>query len=60
MGTNFRGSNSSIFIFAFLLNGGQLLKVRTCSSESKFFPLKVDTFLGGLRCPWKLRGNSFN
>ena len=43
-----RGSNSTIFIFAFLLNGDQLLKNRICSSRSKFFSLKVDPFLKGV------------
>ena len=38
----FRGSNSAIFIFAFLLTRDQLLKERICSGRSKFFPLRVD------------------
>ena len=32
------------FISASLLNGSQLLKKRICSSRSKFFPLRVDSF----------------
>ena len=47
MGTVSGGSNSVIFIFPFLLNRGQLLKERICSSRSKFFPLRVDLILEG-------------
>ena len=46
-GYAFRGNNSSIFIFASLLNGGQLLKKRICSCRSKFFPSRVDPFWMG-------------
>ena len=40
-----RESNSSIIIFASILNGDLLLKDRICSSRSKFFSLKVDLIL---------------
>ena len=46
-GYTIRGSNSAIFIFASLLNGGQLIKERICSNRSKFFPLRVDPLLDG-------------
>ena len=38
-GYTFRGSNSSTFIFAALLNWCQLLKEKICCHRSKFFPL---------------------
>ena len=47
-GYTFKGSNCYIFIFASLLNTGQLLKERICSPRSKFFPLRVDHILEGL------------
>ena len=53
----FRGRNSAIFIFSSLINIGQLLKEIICSSRSKFFPLRVDPFLGGLCPPGKRTGN---
>ena len=31
-------------MFASLLNKGQFLKVRVCSSRSKFFPFRADPF----------------
>ena len=42
-----RGSNCVIFIFTSSINGGQHLKDRSCSSGSKFFPLRVDPILEG-------------
>ena len=42
---HFRGSISVIFFLVFQLNGSQLLKERICSSRSKFFPLRVGSFL---------------
>ena len=51
-----RGSNYTIFIFASLLNKGQLLKERICSKGSKFFPLKVDLILHRLYHPGKETG----
>ena len=41
-GYAFRGSNSAVFIFVFLINLGQLLKERICSIWSKFFSLRED------------------
>ena len=48
----FRGSNSSIFIFASLLYMGQLLMKRICSFpySNNFFPLRKCPILEGL-CP---------
>ena len=43
-GYTFRGSNSASFIFASLLNKGQLSKERICSSGSQFFLLRVNMF----------------
>ena len=37
-----------MFIFASLLNWGQLLMKRICSLRSKFFPLRADPNLEGL------------
>ena len=42
-----RVSNSFTFIFVFILKGDQLLRERICSSRSKFFPFRVDSFLRG-------------
>ena len=53
MGYTFKVSSSTIFIFASLFHGGQLIKERICSSGSKFFPLKVAPFLEGLCHPGK-------
>ena len=44
-GYTFRGSNSVIYIFASLLDRGQLLKETICSYKSKLFPLRVDLLL---------------
>ena len=41
----FKGSNSTIFIFASLLNVGQLLNKRIFSSRSKNFPIKSTFFI---------------
>ena len=49
-GYTFRGSNSFIFICAPHINWGHFIKERICSLWSKFFPLRVDLFLGRL-CP---------
>ena len=38
---HFQGVNSAVFIFSSLLIGGQLLKERTYSHRSKFFPLTL-------------------
>ena len=43
----FKDNNSAVFIFASLLNGGQLLKERICSCGSKFFPLREDPIFAG-------------
>ena len=40
-GYTFRGSNSSTFIFASLLNGGQYLKDRINSFMSKVYSVRV-------------------
>ena len=57
MGTLLRGSNSAIFIFASLLNRGQLLKERICSSGSQYLPLRVNMFEEGLCNPGKQTGS---
>ena len=41
---HFRGHNTTIFIFASLLNQDHHLMERICSCRSKFFPLRVDHF----------------
>ena len=57
-GYTFRGSNSAIFIFASHAKKTQLLWKRTCSSRSKFFPLRVDSNMERLSfsrdANWKL------
>ena len=65
----FRGSNSTIFMFAFLGNkgglerggeirgGGYLLKERICSFRSRFFPLRENSLLEGFCHPGKQTGN---
>ena len=55
-----RGSNLAIFIFAFISNGGHLLKQIICSSGSKFFPLRVTPILEGLHLPRKHIGTHKN
>ena len=40
-------NNSALFIFTSLLNMGQLLKERICSSRSKFFSLRIDPLQQG-------------
>ena len=42
-----RESDSFILIIASLLSGGRHLKVRICSSRSKFFPVSVDSYFVG-------------
>ena len=39
-----RGCNSAISVFTSHLSGGKLLKIRICSSRSKFFSLKAYPF----------------
>ena len=51
-GYTFRENNSTIFCFASLLNWGELLKERICSTRSKFFHLKVGPSLEGV-ATWK-------
>ena len=46
----FRKSNSVVFIIAYHINGGHLIKERICSCWSKFFSLREDPILGRL-CP---------
>ena len=59
----FQGKQLCLFVFAFLLSGGQLLKERICSCRSKFFPLTVDpiksriSHLEELILPQKERGS---
>ena len=64
-GYTYRGSNSVIFFFFFsmgvnsyrknllLSEKGELLKERICSSRSKFFSLRVDSFLERFCYPGK-------
>ena len=47
-GYSFRGSNSAIFNFASLLNCSQLLQERICSIRSKFFHIRIASFLEGI------------
>ena len=56
----FRGSNSVIYNFPSLLKRGLLSKERICSHRSKFFPLRVDPFLGRLRPAGKQTGSHEN
>ena len=59
-GYTFRGSNSVIFIIASYINWGQLINERICSHRSKFFPLRVDPFMGRPRPPEKETGSHEN
>ena len=56
----FRGSNSVFLILASHINWGHLIKERICSHGSKFFPLRVDPFLGRLCPPGKQTGSHKN
>ena len=47
---------TGLVIFASLSQWGQLLQRRTCSCESKFFPLSEDPSLEGFYSPGKLTG----
>ena len=56
----FRGSNSIIFHCCLPYKLGSSHKKRICSHWSKFFPLRVDPFLGRLRPPGKQTGSHEN
>ena len=67
MGNNLRciGTHSGevtlvIYIFASLLKRGLLSKERICSSWTKFFPLRVNSSLEGLRQLGKQTGSHEN
>ena len=49
-GNTFRGSDSDSFSFVSILKGNRLTNERICSLRSKFFSLRADLILKGLRC----------
>ena len=50
------GAATIISFSTSLLNGGQLIKDRICSSRSKFRSFRVDPILEGVNCPGKQTG----